>query len=105
MSDKQSLIDEFARCALALRELADKLGHANFAKMMNDTLSCLCDDGLDDKQKLLQAYERSRVFGGMGSWVDSPFCTAHELGLSDEYDKITDEFWQIRQKARKNARW
>lgn len=101
MSDKQALIDEFARCALALRDLADKLGYPNFAKMMDNALSCLYDDGLDNGQKLLQAYECSRIFGGMGSWVDSPPFTAHELGLSDDYDKITDELWQIRQKARK----
>lgn len=103
MSDKQSLIDEFARCALALRGLADKLDCPNFAKMMDDTLSCLCDDGLNDRQKLLRAYECSRIFGGMGSWVDNPPFLACELGLSDEYDKITDEFWKIRQKAHKNA--
>ena len=33
----------------------------------------------------------SNVFGGMGSWNDSPPYYAHEKGLESEYDSLTEE--------------
>lgn len=102
-SDTQILISEFKRLALALKTMAEVLDYGNFAKMMENTVGALDDERLDDKQKLLKAYDCSRIFGGMGSWLDCPPFTAEHAQLSQDYDKITGAFYDIRKKALHHA--
>jgi len=45
------------------------------------------------------AGEQGGVFGGMGSWNDSPPFSAHEHGLSDEFEKTTSALYEIRSTA------
>lgn len=49
---------------------------------------------------------KTQIFGGMGSWGDSPPYTAQNLGIRSEFDEITSQFSNTRNKLkvkRKNA--
>ena len=49
---------------------------------------------LDGESKsIMEAVNQAWVFGGMGSWNDSPFAIALELGIEDEYKKVSSELW------------
>lgn len=49
--------------------------------------------------RLYSAAAKADVFGAMGSWNDSPPYYAHEKGLSDDYDRLSDELLIQIQKA------
>lgn len=42
-------------------------------------------------KRLFYASNISDVFGGMGSWNDSPPCYAYEKGLENEYKNLSSE--------------
>lgn len=44
----------------------------------------------EDKLRLFMAADISDVFGAMGSWNDSPPAKAAEMGLSEDYNKLSD---------------
>lgn len=44
--------------------------------------------------KLLNAISCSWGFGGMGTWNDLPPYYAHEKGLDEEYDKVTNQLYE-----------
>lgn len=44
-----------------------------------------------DKICLFEAASNADVFGAMGSWNDSPCCSAYEKGLEEEYNRLSDE--------------
>ncbi|MBQ7926458.1 MAG: hypothetical protein IJ335_09220 [Lachnospiraceae bacterium] len=47
---------------------------------------------------IFEAAARADVFGAMGSWNDDPAYMAHEKGLEEEYNRLSDELLkQIRQ--------
>lgn len=98
-----ALIIEFLHCTKAMHELAVRLEAINFAKMMARTIGILEDPTLDPIKKLTYAYDSSHIFGGMGSWNDSPPFTAHEMGISEEFERITDDFYDIREQVRKSG--
>ena len=59
----------------------------------------LDDETLPATERLAQALQGSQVFGGMGSWLDSPPAVAYEQGLSATYDAATDALYTIRQRS------
>ena len=50
-------------------------------------LPALPEEGL----RLFHAASAADVFGGMGSWNDSPPCCAHDRGLDAEYESLSNE--------------
>ncbi|MCR5721847.1 MAG: hypothetical protein K6G72_05855 [Lachnospiraceae bacterium] len=46
-----------------------------------------------EKLRMFLAASKADVFGGMGSWNDSPPYMAHKKGLSREYDILSQELY------------
>lgn len=99
--------DEFKKVLCEIAELAEKIDQSFWAGYFNKALDILengfCDN--DDKiselpeknRRLFYAADKADVFGGMGSWNDSPPFYAEEKGLSDEYTRLSNElFVQIK---------
>lgn len=88
-----------------LSALAEKIGYGHFSSMF-DTAYEILDEAstsnhdnapyylkdLPDRLKsIMLARNYSYVFGGMGSWNDEPCGAADEMGLGNEYNRLTDE--------------
>ena len=87
--------------------LADKIDFQNFGNIFRKAIDILNGEKIENIQKtfyglyfselpkinkhLFYASDISDVFGGMGSWNDSPPYYAHEKGLESEYDSLTEE--------------
>ncbi|MDE7445785.1 MAG: hypothetical protein K2N15_08820 [Lachnospiraceae bacterium] len=45
----------------------------------------------EEKKRMFYASSIADVFGAMGSWNDSPPYYAHEKGLDDDYESLSNE--------------
>lgn len=97
--------DTFRQVLLKIKDFATELEFGNFARIFDSAGNIL--DGSEDypdkkyglclpqiPQKNLQMFEAASaadVFGAMGSWNDSPPWAAHEKGLDQEYETLSDE--------------
>lgn len=99
--------DSFREVLLSIRELAIKIECENFAHIFSSAINLL--DGFSEypdkkyglelilpeiPQQHLQMFEAASiadVFGGMGSWNDSPPYMAHKKGLDKEYETLSAE--------------
>ena len=96
--------EDFKNTLSKIATLADKIDFQNFANIFIEAYDML--DGKDvesyyHKKYFLLMPERnarllcsagiSDVFGGMGSWNDSPSWYAYEKGLESEYKKLSSE--------------
>lgn len=98
-------IDSFRQVLSEIQSLADQIGCKNFAHIFNSAKNLL--DGSNeypdekygfalpqipqDKLQIFEAASCADVFGGMGSWNDSPPYMAHEKGLDKEYENLSSE--------------
>ena len=87
--------------------LADKIDFQNFGNIFRKAIDILNGENVENIQKtfyglyfselpknnkhLFYASDISDVFGGMGSWNDSPPYYAHKKGLEIEYDNLSEE--------------
>ncbi len=93
---------DFKKVLVEIKELASKLGFSMFEECFGEAIRVL--DGGDiptevngamlpslpeDRLRIYLACVVSDVFGGMGSWNDSPANTAVEKGLVKEYDQLS----------------
>lgn len=97
--------DSFREILSEIGDLAHKLNCDEFAELFNSARRLL--DGQEDVQgekldkefleipkeqlQLFEAANLADVFGGMGSWNDHPRAQAEEMGLLDQYEKLSDE--------------
>lgn len=97
--------DSFRQVLSEIQALAGQIGCKSFARIFGSAKDLL--DGAaeypDEKHGLplpqiprenLQIFEAAScadVFGAMGSWNDSPPYLAHEKGLDEEYERLSDE--------------
>jgi len=56
----------------------------------------LANESLPERERLQLVCEQTQVFGGMGSWNDSPPFSAVEHGLLDEFETVTAALYEIR---------
>ena len=86
---------------------ADKIDFQNFANIFTKAFDILNGDNIENirnafygqyffelpetNKRLFYASDISDVFGGMGSWNDSPHCYAAEKGLENEYNNLSSE--------------
>ncbi len=101
--------DEFAGVLTDIAELAEKIDESFWADIFRKAKDILdgnseCDkSGLPDlperNLRLFSAAAKADVFGAMGSWNDSPPYSAHEKGLSDDYNRLSDELFIQIQRA------
>lgn len=99
--------NEFKKVLSEIAQFAVKIDQPFWTGYFNKALDIL-ENGLSDEgdeiselpeknQRLSYAAEKADVFGGMGSWNDSPPFYAEEKGLSDEYARLSNKlFVQIK---------
>lgn len=93
-------IHYFAQVCHEIAELADKIGEAGWAsRFFRPAYMALSDDDLSTTRRLEIAIDKTHVFGGMGSWLDSPPFNAHRRGKNEAYDRLTDRLYCCRQHA------
>ena len=96
---------EFENVLVQIRDFASKIGCENFAQTFDNALKTLRGEAAVSEyyavsfaalpQPSLRAFAAAGiadVFGAMGSWNDEPPSMAQEMGLGDEYDRLSDEF-------------
>lgn len=99
---------EFLAVLGRIGELANKIGAHYFGKIFREAASILRKEqkpkGVSELplpeayRHIFEAAARADVFGAMGSWNDDPAYMAHEKGLEEEYNRLSDELLkQIRQ--------
>ena len=92
---------EFENVLLKLSALSAKINEKDFEKIFakaaeildgkSPAENCLCDKMPEENKRLYAAADIADVFGGMCSWNDEPPHSAKEKGLSEEYDRLSDE--------------
>lgn len=95
---------EFENVLVQIRDFASKIGCENFAQTFDNALKTLRGEVPVGEyyavsfaalpQPSLRAFAAAGiadVFGAMGSWDDEPPSMAQEMGLGDEYDRLSDE--------------
>nr|WP_314166367.1 hypothetical protein [uncultured Campylobacter sp.] len=95
---------EFGNVLVQIRDFASKIGCENFAQTFDNALKTLWGEVPVGEyyavsfaalpQPSLRAFAAAGiadVFGAMGSWNDEPPSMAQEMGLGDEYDRLSDE--------------
>ena len=95
---------EFENVLVQIRDFASKIGCENFAQTFDNALKTLRGEVAASEyyavsfaalpQPSLRAFAAAGiadVFGAMGSWNDEPPSMAQEMGLGDEYDRLSDE--------------
>ncbi|MGY3779490.1 hypothetical protein [Isobaculum melis] len=92
----ESELHEFECSLLEIKDLADKLDYPNFSRMFNLGLTILKED-LSEHDKAKRVVAATCVFGGMGSWNDSPPYSAHQLDMEKEFEEITSTFYEKRE--------
>ena len=95
---------EFGNVLVQIRDFASKIGCENFAQTFDNALKTLRGEAAVGEyyavsfaalpQPSLRAFAAAGiadVFGAMGSWNDEPPYMTQEMGLGDEYDRLSDE--------------
>ena len=95
---------EFGNVLVQIRDFASKIGCENFTQTFDNALKTLRGEVAVGEyyavsfaalpQPSLRAFAAAGiadVFGAMGSWDDEPPSMAQEMGLGDEYDRLSDE--------------
>ncbi len=101
--------DAFAEVLKLIARLAVRIEERYWADIFQKAKDILDGNSEYDKTRLPDLPERNLrmysaaakadVFGAMGSWNDSPPYSAHEKGLSDDYNRLSDELFIQIQKA------
>jgi len=97
--------ESFLKVLIDIKELAHKIDCDEFANTFQRAIDILNGSSkyidneyglplptIGDKQlRLFEAASAADVFGAMGSWNDSPPYMAHEKGLGEEYEELSNE--------------
>lgn len=93
--------DEFKEVLLDVGKFATVIEQPYFADVFHNAYEALwgCetieDDNIpkqlpNDFKSVYYAVYKADVFGAMGSWNDSPPCYAHQKGLDEEYNELSN---------------
>lgn len=101
--------EEFKSTLLDIAEFAEKIDQSFWSGifrkalgMLDGSFECENADLPDLPERNLRLYcaaGKADVFGAMGSWNDSPPYCAYEKGLSEEYNRLSNELFIQIQKA------
>lgn len=101
-TNQADFIAHFAQVCHDIAELADEIGETHWASnFFRQAYMALSNDSLPAARRLKIALNKTHVFGGMGSWNDSPPFSAQLHGRCARYDELTEALWQCRQMAMK----
>ncbi|WP_153717951.1 hypothetical protein [Eikenella corrodens] len=90
----------FDQALTDIAQLAEAIGEQHWKQaFFNRALHTLANESLPERERLQLVCEQTHVFGGMGSWNDSPPFSAAEHGLLDEFETATAELYEIRSLA------
>lgn len=89
----------FEQSLSAIAELAHIINEPSWEKIFLTAQQVLADETLPLATRLEKAVLASNVFGGMGSWVDSPPYSAETKNLSKEYTSCTSNLYEQRKLA------
>ncbi len=94
---EHELIRRFHLAASDMAKLAEAIGEWHWKQAFFDrALQTLENEALPERERLRLACEQTHVFGGMGSWNDSPPFSAAERGLLKEFENATAALYDIR---------
>ncbi|OAM25856.1 NADH dehydrogenase [Eikenella sp. NML01-A-086] len=97
---EQELIRRFHQALAEIAQLAGAIGEQHWQQAFFDKARhTLANEALLARERLRLACEQSHVFGGMGSWNDSPPFSAAEHGLLEEFEQTTAVLYEIRSAA------
>lgn len=99
---------EFGDILLRIGEFADQIGSENFGAIFRDAYDILngkseipdkyangkpihLPDVSEEKKRMFYASSKADVFGGMGSWNDSPRYEAREKGMGGTYNNLSNK--------------
>lgn len=99
---------DFKKTLDEIANFADLIGFKNFGDIFRSAFGVMAGDIeipttrsngrtiqlpqiADDKKRIFYAALTADVFGAMGSWNDSPPYYAHEMGLDQRYEELSDE--------------
>ena len=93
--------DELKQILSDIQKFAEKIDQPYFADIFSSAYNSLChfssveDDNIQNQlpyefRSIYYAVDKADVFGAMGSWNDSPPYSAHEKGLDEEYNELSD---------------
>ena len=104
--------EDFKSILIRIGQFALEIGYDHYASVFRKSYALLTGEETpvipdwmpdrsmlptEDDWRLLLAANNADVFGGMGSWNDSPPWVAHDLGREDEYHQLSHELYvQIR---------
>ena len=99
--------EDFKNVLSKIAILADKINFPNFGNIFRKAFNILNGESFENirntfygqtlfkipeiNARLFYSAKISNVFGGMGSWNDSPPYYAHKKGLEIEYDNLSEE--------------
>ena len=96
--------EDFRKILIKIRDFSNEIGVRNFANIFNYAFELLDEkkyimnkekfplNFLPDKNaRLYVSSMTANVFGGMGSWNDSPSWYAYEKGVESDYKKLSSE--------------
>ena len=103
---EQELVRRFHQALTDISALAEAIGELHWKRAFFDkAVRTLENESLPFEERLELACEQSHVFGGMGSWNDSPPFSAAEYGLLTEFETATEALYEIRSLAMVHLRW
>ena len=95
--DLDEFVRQFAALCLDVAVFAEEIGETFWAKrFFRPAYVALSDEHLPPKQRLTIAIDKTRVFGGMGSWLDSPPFSAAEQQRTETFNALTDALYKYR---------
>lgn len=105
LKDEVEIIERLNNSMLEISNFAKKIGFDSWAKYFNEGRLKLHEELIKESRilpisyndtsfKLLHAISSAWGFGGMGSWNDSPPYYAHDKGLDDEYNRVTNNLYE-----------
>ena len=94
--------DEFKKTLFDIGKFAKEIEQPFFSDIFYSAYASLCDvENIDDTnipqqlphnlKAIYFAVDKADVFGAMGSWNDSPPCSADEKGLGREYSELSNQ--------------
>ena len=94
------LLRRFDQALTDIAQLAEAIGEQHWKQAFFDrALQTLANESIPAHKRLQLACEQTHVFGGMGSWNDSPPFSAAEHGLLEEFGTATAALYEIRSLA------
>lgn len=91
-------ISAYEESLIKIADLANEIGELHWEKLFRESKEFLTDESLSMNERINKSLAKSSVFGGMGSWGDSPPYSAHQKGLSKEFDVLTAELYDQRKR-------